>query len=162
MVVSHLTAGISAISDPSFSQVTFSCPIESTICSWFRNPYPFAGCYVWNRTDKDHKVKPKEEWVIVPHACPAIISYQQADGIYQKAQQNKNIAPNKGLKQPSKYLLTGLIVCPVCQSHFVVNSDHRRKQYHYICGTRNRISQGCSNKALDTDETVRGSANEPD
>ena len=91
-------------------------------------------------------MNPKEEWVIVPDAFPAIISYQQADGIYQKAQQNKNIAPNKGLKQPSKYLLTGLIVCPVCQSHFVVNSDHRRKQYHYICGTRNRISQGYSNK----------------
>ena len=119
---------------------------KSTICSWFRNPYPFAGCYVWNRTDKDHKVNPKEEWVIVPDAFPAIISYQQADGIYQRAQQNKNIAPNKGLKRPSKYLLTGLIVCPLCQSHFVVNSDHRRKQYHYICGTRNRISQGCSNK----------------
>ena len=84
-------------------------------------------------------MNPKEEWVIVPDAFPAIISYQQADGIYQKAQQNKNIAP-------SKYLLTGLIVCPVCQSHFVVNSDHRRKQYDYIYGTRNRISQGCSNK----------------
>jgi hypothetical protein len=34
-------------------------------------------------------VNPKEEWVIVPDAFPAIISYQQADGIYQKAQQNK-------------------------------------------------------------------------
>ena len=84
--------------------------------------------------------------MIVPDAFPAIISYQQADGIYQRAQQNKNIAPNKGLKRTSKYLLTGLIVCPLCQSHFVVNSDHRRKQYDYIYGTRNRISQGCSNK----------------
>ena len=27
------------------------------------------------------RVKPKEEWVIVPDAFPAIISYQQADGI---------------------------------------------------------------------------------
>ena len=119
---------------------------KTTIRSWFQNPFRFSGCLTWNRLDKKGRLKPFEEWIMVKDAFPAIISYEQADQIYKQVQARKKVARNKGLKRPSKYLLTGLIICPVCQSHFVVNGNLRKKQFHYICGTRNRVTQGCSNK----------------
>ena len=85
---------------------------------------------------------------MVRDAFPAIVSCEQADQIYKQVQARKQVARGKGLKRPSKYLLTGLIICPVCQSHFVVNSNLRKRKFYYIYGTRNRVAQGCSNKIL--------------
>ena len=53
---------------------------------------------------------------------------------------------NKGLSRQSKYLMTSLLKCPECGHHFVINSDLRRNQFYYVCGTRNRMKHGCSNK----------------
>ena len=119
---------------------------KNTIRSWFRNPYPFAGCQVWGRTKKGGKVNPVEQWTIVEDNHEAIISLEQADRIFQQNQAKKAAPRNKGLRRASKYLLTGLIICPLCQSHFIVDSKPQKEQYFYICGTRNRRSQGCSNK----------------
>ena len=87
-----------------------------------------------------------EQWSIVEDNHEAIISLEQADRIFQQNQAKKAAPRNKGLRRASKYLLTGLIICPLCQSHFIVDSKPQKEQYFYICGTRNRRSQGCSNK----------------
>ena len=85
---------------------------------------------------------------MVRDAFPAIVSCEQADQIYKQVQARKQVARGKGLKRPSKYLPMSLIICPVCQSHFVVNSNLRKRKFYYIYGTRNRVAQGCSNKIL--------------
>ena len=121
---------------------------KNTVRAWFRNPYPSAGCLVWNRLNKQKQVNPFEQWQRVKDAYPAIISYEEADRIFQKTESKKSspTGNNKGLVQSSKYLLIGLIICPICGKHFVMNSDLKRNQFHYICGTRNRVAQGCENK----------------
>ena len=117
-----------------------------TIHNWFRNSFLFAGCQVWGRTKKGGKVRPFEEWTLTKDNHQAIISFEQAEQIFKQNESKKHTAQNKGLRRPSKYLLTGLIFCPICQSHFVVDSKPQKQQYFYICGTRNRRSQGCTNK----------------
>ena len=56
---------------------------KQTIGEWFRNPYPFAGCVVWNTRDYQMKPKPKSEWVIVEGAHPAIINMDVAEEVYR-------------------------------------------------------------------------------
>ena len=45
-----------------------------SICEWLRHPFPFAGCLVWNRRDKNRKLNPPEEWVKVENAYQGIIT----------------------------------------------------------------------------------------
>ena len=52
---------------------------KATVGEWFRNPYPFAGCVVWNTRDHKLKPKPKSEWVIVEEAYPALITMEVAE-----------------------------------------------------------------------------------
>ena len=82
----------------------------------------------------------------IEDAYPAIITPSDAEQVFQRSQANKGTAMNKGLSRQSKYLLTGLLKCPECGHHFVINSDLRRNQFYYVCGTRNRMKHGCSNK----------------
>ena len=45
-----------------------------------------------------------------------------------------------------KYVLTGLLKCSECGANFVVSSSKKQKQAYYICGSRTRRRDGCSNK----------------
>ena len=119
---------------------------KGAIREWFRNPYPFAGYIVWNRHDKNRRINPPSKWIKIEGAYPAIITPFDAEQVFQRSQANKRTAVNKVLSRQSKYLLTGLLKCPECGHHFVINSDLRRNQFYYVCGTRNRMKHGCSNK----------------
>ena len=116
---------------------------KQTIAEWFRQPYVFTGCLVWNVRDKDKRKRPKSEWVIVPYAHQAIISMEQGDRAYEMMQRFKGRgkAPRR-----KKYLLSGLLNCSECNAAFIINSDHKRQQYYYTCGTRKRKCGDCSNR----------------
>ena len=123
---------------------------KATVGEWFRNPYPFAGCIVWNTRDHRLRPKPRAEWVMVEHAYPSIINMDVAEKIYQKAEQRK--IGRQRWANVRKYLLTGLLKCNKCGANFVVTGSKKQKQAYYICGSRSRRRNGCSNKLhLDTE-----------
>ena len=126
---------------------------KQTIAEWFRNPYPHAGCIVWNTRDKKLRSKPREEWVIVEDAFPAIISMDVADQTYQKAEARRlgKVPTKKG-----EYLLSGLMRCSECNASMVVNSTHKQNQAFYTCSTRHRRKDGCSNKLMLHQREVEG------
>ena len=108
---------------------------KQTIAEWFRNPYPHAGCVVWNTRDRKLRPKPREEWVIVEDAYPAIISLDVADQTYRKAE-TRQLG-----KLPAKtgdYLLSGAMRCGECGAKMIVNSTRKQNQAFYTCGTRQR------------------------
>jgi len=113
-----------------------------SICEWLRHPFPFAGCLVWNRRDKNRKLNPPEEWVKVENAYQGIITQTEAEEVFRRSQVNKG----RKLSREGKYLMTGLLKCPECGYRFVSHSDLKRNQFFYICGTRSRRTSGCGNK----------------
>ena len=126
---------------------------KQTIAEWFRNPYPHAGCVVWNTRDRKLRPKPREEWVIVEDAFPAIISLDVADKTYQKAEARRlrKIPTKKG-----EYLLSGLMRCSECGASMIVNSTRKQNQAFYTCGTRQRRKDGCTNKLMLHQRAVEG------
>ena len=116
---------------------------KQTVAEWFRNPYPHAGCIVWNTRDHSLKPKPREEWVIVEDAFPGIISMEVADETFQKAESRRygTVPTKKG-----EYLLSGLMRCSECNASMIVNSTRKKNQAFYVCGTRHRRTDGCVNK----------------
>ena len=126
---------------------------KQTIAEWFRNPYPHAGCIVWNTRDRKLRPKPREEWVIVEAAFPAIISMDVADETFQKAEARRygKVPTKKG-----EYLLSGLMRCSECGASMVVNSTRKQNQAFYTCGTRHRRKDGCTNKLMLHQRAVEG------
>ena len=118
---------------------------KQSIAEWFRNPYSYAGCIVWNTRDHDLKPKPREQWVIVEDAYPAIISMEVAEQTYQKAEERRT---GKVPKNRGKYLLSGMMKCSECGARMIINSHRKRNQAFYICGTRQRQKDGCENKLM--------------
>ena len=118
---------------------------KQSIAEWFRNPYPYAGCIVWNTRDHNLRPKPREQWVIVEDAYPAIISMEIADQTYRKAEQRRTgqVPRNVG-----KYLLSGMMRCSECGANYIINSHRKRNQAFYICGTRQRQKDECTNKLM--------------
>ena len=120
--------------------------LKGTVGSWMRQPYSFAGCAVWNVHDKKTKqIKPKSEWIIEGEVYEAIISLEEAEQAYQKAEKNKMRGVGKHSKyQRGKYVLSGLLKCAHCQQSFIIDSNHRRGNYFYICGQR-KNNRSCDN-----------------
>ena len=124
-----------------------------TIGEWFRNPYPHAGCVVWNTRDRQLRPKPQKEWVIVEDAYPGIISMDVADQVFQKAEARRlgRVARKKG-----NYLLSGMMRCSECGANLIVNSHRKKNQAFYVCGTRQRRKDGCSNRLMLHQRAVEG------
>ena len=62
---------------------------KATVGEWFRNPYPFAGCTVWNTHDHKLKPKPRSVWIVVEGTHPAITDVEMAEDVYQRVEQRK-------------------------------------------------------------------------
>ena len=118
---------------------------KATVGEWFRNPYPFAGCVVWNTRDHHLKPKPKSEWVIVEDAYPAIIGMGVAEEVYRKAEARRM---GRLPKKRGNYLLSGMLKCSECEAAFIINSNPKRNEAFYVCGSRTRRSGGCSNRLM--------------
>ena len=117
---------------------------KATVGKWFRNPYPFAGCIVWNTRDHKLKPKPRLEWIVVEGTHPAIIDMEMAEDVYQKVEQRKT--GKRRRVRMGEYLFTSLLKCSECEHNFVINSSTKRNQAYYVCGTRTRRRDGCQNK----------------
>ena len=124
-----------------------------TIGEWFRNPHVHAGCVVWNTRDKKLRPKPREEWVIVENAYPAIISMDVADRTYQKAEARRL---GKAPSRKSEYLLSGMMRCSECNAMMILNSHRKKNQAFYVCGRRRRRKDGCTNKLMLHQREVEG------
>ena len=114
---------------------------KSTILTWFRVPFRFAGCMVYGHKNKHQGYRPREEWIIQPDCFPAIISMDEAEQAYQISVSKRG---RKG--QKVQYLLSGLLKCQVCGNNFQMDFDKRKpKQSFYRCGSRRRGAKLCSN-----------------
>ena len=126
---------------------------KQSIAEWFRNPYPFAGCIVWNTRNKQLRPKPQKEWVIVEEAYPAIISIDVADQTFHKAEVRRlgRVPKKKGV-----YLLSGMMRCSECGANFIIHSNRKKNQAFYVCGTRQRRRSGCGNRLMLHQRAVEG------
>ena len=99
---------------------------KATVGEWFRNPYPFAGCIVWNTRDHKLKPKPRLEWIVVEGTHPAIIDVEMAEDVYQKVEQRKT--GKRRRVRMGEYLFTSLLKCSECEHNFVINSSTKRNR----------------------------------
>jgi hypothetical protein len=70
----------------------------------------YCGYGVWNARTKEGRERPPSDWVIVPHAHPAIITEDEARAILaarRRSKETATIPTNRGRSQASRYLLSG-------------------------------------------------------
>ena len=111
------------------------------------------GCVVWNTRNHVLRPKPQKEWVIVEDAYAGIISMEVADQTFQKAQARRlgKVPTKKGV-----YLLSGMMRCGKCGASMIINSNRKQNQAFYVCGTRQRRKDGCTNKLMLHQRAVEG------
>ena len=128
---------------------------KSSILNWFRVPFVYAGCRVWNvshwqRNDAGKKVNrifhPREEWVIIPDSHPAIIKMEQAEQAYQNMQKNNPNTHQRRMGQRAKYLLAGLANCNHCGHNLQMKYNRRNGEAYYCCGYRRLSQANCDNR----------------
>ena len=142
-----------ALTDKGFRSRRAAPMNKATVAEWFRNPYPFAGCIVWNTRDHYLRPKPQKEWVITEGAYPGIISMEVAEQVFQKANARRL---GKVPKKKGVYLLSGMMRCSVCAGSMIINSNRKQNQAFYLCGTRRRRKDGCTNKLMLHQRAVEG------
>jgi len=98
--------------------------------------------------------KPKEEWIEIPNATPAIISEELFGEAQKILKRNKELATRNAKRQ---YLLSGHIICKRCGKRYVGHtrvyqqSNGKRYEYrYYICGASRKETSliPCDNKGL--------------
>ncbi len=101
--------------------------------------------------------KPKEEWVEIPGATPAIVSKAEFDAIQQKLAQNGS---NPYRKAIGFYWLQGHVACGLCGRRYRVKSQlvKSKSNPHYVyyyecpCGNRMVSPDRCSNRRWNRDK----------
>ena len=128
---------------------------KSSILNWFRVPFVYAGCRVWNvshwqKNDAGKKVNrifhPREEWVIIPDSHPAIIKMEDAEQAYQNMQKNNPNNHQRRMGQRAKYLLAGLANCDHCGHNLQMKYNRRNGEAYYCCGYRRLSQANCDNR----------------
>ena len=128
---------------------------KSSILNWFRVPFVYAGCRVWNvshwqKNDAGKKVNrifhPREEWVIIPDSHPAIIKMEDAEQAYQNMQKNNLNNHQRRMGQRAKYLLAGLANCEHCGHNLQMKYNRRNGEAYYCCGYRRLSQANCDNR----------------
>lgn len=94
--------------------------------------------YIDRKMKKD---KPREEWIIVPSAHPAIITEEQRNEVIELFQTRKRV---NGQAQHGYHIFSGLLKCPVCGGslHF---ANTARGVWIRKCGTVDGIGTRCAN-----------------
>ena len=101
----------------------------------------YAGFGVWNVHGKRGKKKPYSEWIIVPDAHPALITFEKAQAILEVNQSLRTKSQTKSNKRMSAvgvsggpYALSGgLFTCSRCGANMV---GHRNNGHmYYRCGS---------------------------
>lgn len=121
---------------------------ESSIATILTNE-KYIGKYEYGKTKNNPNGKGKksmENWVVINNNHPAIISREIFEQV-QKERVNRRIIKEVKDQKPSKgqKLLTGLIRCGCCGSHYYVSSSTRdyKDYYYYMCSDKK-----CSQKKI--------------
>ncbi|WP_026907421.1 recombinase family protein [Paucisalibacillus globulus] len=121
---------------------------ESSIATILTNE-KYTGKYEYGKTKNNPNgdgKKNMENWVIINNNHPAIISREIFEQV-QKERVNRRIIKAVKDKKPSKgqKLLTGLVKCSRCDSHYHVSSSTRdyKDYYYYMCSDKK-----CSQKKI--------------
>ena len=109
---------------------------------WFQNPYPYAGCYVWN-VRKKGKIQAEEDWIIVEDQHQAIISMEEAKSCRQ--QYHQRIEDGTRYRRTT-YPLSELLYCDLCGHKFQLKGSQKYNNLYYICGSNYRRHDACQNK----------------
>ncbi|MHB1421208.1 MAG: recombinase family protein [Bacillota bacterium] len=118
----------------------------------------YSGTAFWNKESKKvigQKYNPREKWVEVENAHPAIITKDELEAALARKKTNRYNAPD-GATRESKYLLTGknfenkpLFTCSACGGNVIGYGNSSHNWSKYICGTnRARGPVACSNNWL--------------
>ena len=115
----------------------------------------YIGIYTWNRRQVKIMGKwagggPNEHIVRIPDAIPAIIDINTWNIVQERRKSNRR-AQNSAVRR--EYLLSGLLICDSCGSHYVgVTSRNTRKveTSYYICGEKKR-KKTCSAPNINAD-----------
>jgi len=142
----------------------------STIHGILRNPAimgkTYALTYDYNEiTTPDGKKKrrlvrkPKEQWVEIPGATPAIITEADFRAIQEKLNRNREFASRKA---KLSYILRGHVFCAVCGRRYRGKALNKKRKdgtvlRYYQCPSTDRAISpaGCPNRRLNADQWER-------
>lgn len=91
--------------------------------------------------------RPKEEWISLPGATPAILSVGEFDALQRQLQRNSVLTPRA---QKHQYLLAGFVWCGNCGARYY-GEPCRGKRYYRCAGRRSVSSERCRNPMMDAD-----------
>ncbi len=133
----------------------------STVCDMMREDRVLqcAGVYFWSKEDhrtSGRRFKPKDEWIRVDNAHPAIITMEEAKNVIAVKQARKT-NQRWGQSERSDWLLTGknifgddFFVCLACGARMSNYHPTRRNRRCYLCGSaRYRGKDACVHKPVD-------------
>ena len=111
---------------------------KTTLHGLLRNE-AYLGRRIWNREDNStpgRKYKPREQWVVVEGAHEPLVSVESFEKVQAKLRQRRTDPSLHPRVLSGDYLLTGLLRCGLCGSHYCGFSTGRKgtKQY-YACTT---------------------------
>lgn len=114
----------------------------------------YAGTAFWNKENKKtfgSRFNPRNKWVEVENAHPAIITQEELDKALFKKSKARKIAPT-GRANTSSYLLTGtnlegmpMFICKSCGGNVIGYRSSSKHWSKYVCGiSRYKGMAGCS------------------
>lgn len=118
----------------------------SSVKNILRNLIYIGKTYVFTTTMKDGKKvkKPREEWIELPDATPAIIEPWLWELVKEQRKRNSELS---GRNQKREYLLTGFVKCKQCGRNYSPVTIHKTKRA-YRCFGRSKlvVEPPCRNK----------------
>jgi len=118
----------------------------------------YAGTACWNKENRQtngSRFKPKEEWIKVDNAHPAIITKDELENLlYRKTRARNNATAGRTGESP--YLFTGknledqsMFVCSACGGNIIGYRNDSNRWRKYVCGTsRYKGEAGCTSKYI--------------
>ena len=124
----------------------------------YTNMYTYVSVEMLDGQKKKKLVRtPREQWVELPGATPAIISEEEFNAVQDKLSHNKFLAPRKAKHQ---FLLSGHVFCRFDNRRFrgkgqrVPSKRNPHYVYYYHCPCKDRIvsPDPCPNRMWNTDK----------
>jgi len=108
----------------------------------------YAGTAIWNKeAERDivgQKYKPRDKWIVVENAHPAIITKEELETAIARKKQNRKVAVY-GATRESQHLLTGtnfehksMFTCAHCGGNVIGYANNNVKWRKYVCGEHRR------------------------
>jgi site-specific DNA recombinase len=109
-----------------------------TVSRIVRNPSYVGITYFGQTSGKEHKVNPKENWLVLNNVTPAIISKDLFEQTQKALARSKELHPGQ---TQHEYPLTGFAVCSYCGSPIVGACLSKRYRYYKCRGTYSTASR---------------------